>query len=126
PGGNIFDLIQRAYGFDPFGAQILCSDPEVTEEELRDYFPDEVEGKKGHAGNLLIYPKKKHIKSLAIPEELENEPYYLNHDLFEPVITKVQDREGYGNHYGKINFLGEDADRLKEVLQKFEELDYYE
>ncbi|MBD3235246.1 MAG: ATP-grasp domain-containing protein [Candidatus Eisenbacteria bacterium] len=126
PGGHIFDLIQRAYGFDPFGGQILCSDPEVTEEEIASYFPDEVEGKKQHAGNLLVYPKKKRVKALAIPPELEEEPYYLKHDLFEPVTAKVEDRVGFGNHYGHIDFAGEDADRLREVLLRFEELDYYE
>jgi len=126
PGGHIFDLIQRAYGFDPFAGQILCSDPEVSKEEIEDFFPDEVSGKKQHAGNLLVYPKKKQIKSLSIPQELEDEPYYLKHDLFEPVTAKVQDRVGFGNHYGHIDFVGDDADRLREVLLRFEKLDYYE
>lgn len=126
PGGHIFDLIQRAYGFDPFAGQILCSDPEVSAAELEDFFPDEVEGKKAHAGNLLVYPKKRKVTALAIPQELENEPYYLKHDLFEPITSKVQERVGFGNHYGHIDFVGEDADRLKDVLLRFEQLDYYE
>ncbi|MBD3167525.1 carboxylate--amine ligase [bacterium] len=126
PGGHIFDLIQRAYGFDPFAAQILCSDPETSEEELMEFFPDEVNGKKGHAGNLLVYPKKKRVTSLAVPDELEKEPYYLQHDLFEPVTEKVRERAGFGDHYGKIDFFGEDADRLRDVLLHFETLDFYE
>ena len=126
PGGHIFDLIQRAYEFDPFAGQILCSDPEATPEEVAAFFPDEVTGKKRHAGNLLVYPKRKEIKALAIPQELEDEPYYLKHDLFEPVTTKVQDRVGFGNHYGHIDFAGDDADRLRDVLLHFEKLDYYE
>lgn len=126
PGGHIFDLIERAYGFDPFAGQILCSDPEATEDEVAAFFPDEVTGKKAHAGNLLVYPKKRHVEALAIPPELEQEPYYLKHDLFEPITSKVQDRVGFGNHYGHIDFVGDDADRLKDVLLRFEELDYYQ
>ncbi len=126
PGGHIFDLIQRAYGFDPFAGQILCSDPEVSDEEIAAFFPHEVEGKKVHAGNLLVYPKKKKVAALAIPQELEDEPYYLKHDLFEPVTSKVQDRVGFGNHYGHIDFAGAEADRLRDVLMRFEQLDYYE
>jgi len=125
PGGHIFELIQRAYGFDPFAAQIICSDPETTEDELREFFPDEVTGVKGHAGNLLVYPRKDWVTELAIPAELEAEPYFLKHSLFEPVHQKVASREGYGNHYGKIDFLGDDADRLRSVLLRFEEVDYY-
>lgn len=125
PGGSIFELIQRAYGFDPFGGQILVCDPETTEEELAEYFPDEVRGRKGHAGNLLVFPKKKFVQALAIPAELEKEPYYLQHNLFEPIPMKIADREGFGNHYGKIDFFGDDPAQLREVLLHFEELDFY-
>lgn len=125
PGGHIFELIQRAYGFDPFAAQILCSDPETTDEELEAFFPDEVEGKLGHAGNLLVYPRQSFVTELAIPSELEAEPYFLKHSLFEPAHQKVMAREGFGNHYGKIDFFGEDADRLRSVLVRFEDVDYY-
>jgi hypothetical protein len=126
PGGHIFDLIERAYGFDPFAGQILCSDPEASAEEIAAFFPDEVTGKKQHAGNLLVYPKRRQISALAIPQELEDEPYYLKHDLFEPVTSKVQDRVGFGNHYGHIDFVGDDAERLRDVLLRFEDLEYYE
>ena len=125
PGGHIFGLIERAYGFDPFAAQILCADPDTTEEELQAFFPHEVDGCKGHAGNLLVYPRQEVIHELALPEELEQEEYYLHHNLFEPVNAKVAERVGFGNHYGKIDFFGADADRLKERLLHFEKLDYY-
>lgn len=125
PGGHIFELIGRAYGFDPFAAQILVSDPETTDEELAQFFPDEVEGKKGHAGNLLVYPKKDFVTELAVPDELEQEDYFLKHSLFEPLNPKVAARAGFGDHYGKIDFFGEDPDRLREVLLQFEEVDYY-
>ena len=125
PGGHIFELIERAYGFDPFAGQILCSDPETTDEDLAEFFPDEVEGKKGHAGNVLVYPRKKEITELRVPEELEQEPYFLKHDLFEPVSQKVLDRVGFGNHYGKVDFFGEDADRLRTLLETYEKADFY-
>jgi len=125
PGGHIFELIERAYGFDAFAGQILCSDPTTTEEELAEFFPDEVEGKKGHAGNLLVYPKKAVVTELKVPEELEKEPYYLRHNLFEPVTPKVRERAGFGDHYGKVDFFGEDADRMREVLLRFEDMDFY-
>jgi len=125
PGGHIFDLIERAYGFDAFAAQILCSDPETTEEELEAFFPDEVEGKKGHAGNLLVYPRKAVVTELKVPRELEEEPYYLRHNLFEPVTPKVRERAGFGDHYGKVDFFGEDGERMREVLLRFEDMDFY-
>lgn len=125
PGGHIFELIQRAYGFDPFAAQILCSDPETGEDELAEFFPDEVAGKRGHAGNLLVYPRQEYVTELSIPPELEAEPYFLKHSLFEPVQQKVPERTGFGNHYGKIDFFGEDAERLRDVLTRFENVDYY-
>jgi hypothetical protein len=125
PGGHIFELIERAYGFDAFAAQILCSDPETTEEELEKFFPHEVEGRKGHAGNLLVYPKKAVVTELKVPEELANEPYYLRHNLFEPITPKVRERAGFGDHYGKVDFFGEDPERMREVLLRFESMDFY-
>lgn len=125
PGGHIFQLIQRAYGFDPYAGLILCSDPDTTKAELEEFFPEEVGGRKGHAGNLLVYPKRPKVKELRIPSELTDEPYYVSHDLFEPVTEKVSERAGFGDHYGKVDFFGEDADRLREVLLRFEKLEYY-
>lgn len=125
PGGHIFELIERAYGFDPFAGQILCSDPDTSEEELANFFPHEIEGRKGHAGNLLVYPKQQSVTELAVPPELEEEEYYLKHNLFEPVTSKVAERVGFGNHYGKVDFFGEDATRLKSVIKHYEKQDFY-
>ena len=125
PGGHIFELIQRAYGFDAFAAQILVSDPETTEEELEAFFPDEREGKRGHAGNLLVYPKKQLVTQLEVPAELEEHPYYLSHNLFEPVTPKVRERTGFGDHYGKVDFFGDDAEKLRDTLLHFEKVDFY-
>ena len=125
PGGHIFDLIQRAYGFDPFAGQILCSDPQVEKAELEDFFPDAVEGKRGHAGNLLVYPKRDVVTELDVPDELTSDPYFVGHNLFEPVNPKVMARSGFGDHYGKIDFFGEDGSRVEELLRKWEEYDFY-
>jgi hypothetical protein len=126
PGGHIFELIERAYGFDAFAGQILCADPDTSEEELASFFPDEIEGRLGHAGNLLVYPKKELVRQLAVPAELEKEEYYLKHNLFEPLPSKVGKRVGFGNHYGKVDFFGADPTRLKSVIEHYEKLDFYD
>ena len=125
PGGHIFDLIEKAYGFNAFQAQILCSDPDTTEEELDEFFPEEVTSAKGYAGSLMVYPRVRLVEKLDIPEELKNDPYFDKHDLFIPVTSKVAERVGFGNHYGTIFFFGEDSDRMKELLEKYENYDFY-
>ncbi|WP_033542448.1 ATP-grasp domain-containing protein [Planococcus sp. CAU13] len=125
PGGHIFDLIEKAYGFNAFQAQILCSDPETTEEELDEFFPEEVTSAKGYAGSLMVYPRVRLVEKLDIPEELKNDPYFDKHDLFIPVTSKVAERVGFGNHYGTIFFFGEDSDRMKELLEQYEKYDFY-
>lgn len=126
PGGHIFDLIQRAYGFDPFAAQLLCADPQTSDEELQAFFPDEVNNIQGHAGNVMIYPQKPRVTKLEVPDELLQDPLYEKHDMFEPVTQKVAERVGFGNHYGKINFFGDDAEAIKQRLIRWEKFDFYQ
>ncbi|AQQ53540.1 ATP-grasp domain-containing protein [Planococcus lenghuensis] len=125
PGGHIFELIERAYGFSPFQAQIMCSDPATPEEEIDAFFPEEVTSSKGYAGSLMVYPRVRLIEKLDVPEELKNDPYFLKHDLFLPNTTKVADRVGFGNHYGTLFFFGDDSDRMRELLEQYEEYDFY-
>lgn len=125
PGGHIFDLIERAYGFNAFQAQILCSDPDTTPEELDAFFPEEVTSAKGYGGSLMVYPRVRLIEKLNVPEELKNDPYFEKHDLFIPVTSKVAERVGFGNHYGTLFFFGEDSDRMTELLKKYEKFDFY-
>ncbi|MFP3321869.1 ATP-grasp domain-containing protein [Planococcus sp. SIMBA_160] len=125
PGGHIFDLIERAYGFNAFQAQILCSDPDTTPEQLEAFFPEEVTSAKGYAGSLMVYPRVRLIEKLDIPAELKNDPYFEKHDLFIPVTSKVAERVGFGNHYGTLFFFGEDSSRMEELLKTYENYDFY-
>ena len=126
PGGHILELVSKAYGFDALLAFVLCHDPSLTEDELNeilpamDYKPDE------YYGNVMIYPKPGEISQLEIPEELSEEPYFLDHTLVPPISTqKISDREGYGNHFGTVNFRGEDPERMEELLNHFQNVDFY-
>lgn len=125
PGGHIFELIERAYGFSAFKAQIICSDPETTEEELQAFFPEEVTSAKGYAGSLMVYPRVKLIDKLNVPEELKNDPYFDKHDMFIPVTSKVAERVGFGNHYGTIFFFGKDSERIRSLMKQYEKFDFY-
>ncbi len=125
PGGNIFELISRAYGFNAYEALILASDPDATQEELDAFFPDEVTGRKGYAGNLLVYPKAGFIESLDLPDGLLEHAYYEKHNLYQPIAHKVVERAGFGNHYGTVFFFGEDPAELKKTLQHYEGETFY-
>lgn len=125
PGGHIFDLIERAYGFNAFQAQILCSDPDTSPEELDNFFPEEVVSAKGYAGSLMVYPRVRLIEKLDVPEELKINPYFEKHDLFIPVTSKVAERVGFGNHYGTLFFFGSDSGQMQELLKQYEDYDFY-
>ncbi|MDR6225105.1 ATP-grasp domain-containing protein [Desmospora profundinema] len=124
PGGHIYELIQRTYGFSPFEAHLLCCDPDTMEEELLGLFPDETKPN-GHAGSLLVYPRVKEIKSLRIPKELEEHPGFDRHNMFTPVERKVADREGYGNHHGTVFFYHGDSEQVRTPLTDFVDYDFY-
>ncbi|MDZ7801720.1 MAG: hypothetical protein U5K81_13165 [Trueperaceae bacterium] len=126
PGGHMFELMNKVYGFDPYQAHILCSDPATSEDELAaafpapDYVPDTV------AGCLMVYPKPGYVSRLQVPAELEEDPYFEDHTLFEPSAHKVgSEREGYGNHYGTVFLKGEDTGRMKDLLTHYEGVDFY-
>ncbi|WP_211330917.1 ATP-grasp domain-containing protein [Ureibacillus endophyticus] len=125
PGGHIFEHIERVYGFSPYQGQILCCDPETTDEELKTFFPEEVVSAKGHSGNLMVYPKVKSISKLNIPDELKEHPYFLKHNMFLPATSKVSERVGFGNHYGSIYFFGEDSTEMRKLLEQYEKHDFY-
>ena len=119
PGGHIFELIQKVYGFNPFRAHLLCCDPHTTEDELEQYVPKESQAY-GHAGSFLVYPGKKSVSRVQIPSNLEEHPNFDKHTLYKPTITKVQDSgEGYGNHWGTIFLHGEDSKEVSKLLTDY-------
>lgn len=124
PGGHIFELIERAYGFSAYEAQILCSDPNTTEEELQLFFPNPYDYK-GYAGCLMVHPHTDYVKDLEVPDELENHSYFEKHDLFTPPQGKVAERIGFGNHYGTIFFYGENSEEMEYLLKEYEQYNFY-
>jgi hypothetical protein len=124
PGGHIFELIQKAYGFNPFAAFALCADPSTSEEELAAFFPAHDEHK-GYAGCLMVYPKQRVVTRIDIPDRLIKEDYYEKHNLFVPINPKVADRVAFGDHYGTVYFRGSDSDKVRSLLREYEEVDFY-
>jgi len=127
PGGHILELASKSWEFDALAAFVISHDPNATEEELDAIFPAKDFKPKNYHGNVMIYPRKRQFSKLEIPEELNNEPYFVDHTLVPPYSgQKLSDsREGFGNHFGTINFKGEDPDRMTELLQHYEEVDFY-
>ncbi|MEZ6189628.1 MAG: ATP-grasp domain-containing protein [Planctomycetota bacterium] len=124
PGGHIFELIQRAYGFNPFAGFALCCDPNSTEAELEAFFPKE-DQHQTYAGSLMVYPHGKVASHLDVPKELEEDPYFESHNLFVPASPKVAARVGFGNHYGTIFFAGDDPRRMEDLMWQWERHDFY-
>lgn len=126
PGGHILELCGQAYGFDALAAFVCCHDPELSEEELGELLPPLDARPFNFYGNVMIYPHKNQISKLIIPEELKEESYFLDHNLVPPLSSqKVNSREGFGNHFGTVNFKGEDPDRMTELLLHYENVDFY-
>ncbi|MFZ6051805.1 ATP-grasp domain-containing protein [Halocola ammonii] len=126
PGGHILELASKAYNFDALAAFVICHDPSLTDQELDEIFPPKDYKPENYYGNVMIYPHKNEISKLEIPEELNEEPYFLDHSLVPPLSTqKISDRSGFGNHFGTVNFKGEDPERIKDLLQHYETVDFY-
>lgn len=124
PGGHIFDLISEAHGFNAYGAYLLCADPDTDESRLADFFPDD-RAPRRHTANLMVYPQQPEVHELQVPRELLEHPCFERHDMFEPVTSKVADRVGFGNHYGTVFFSGEDPEVLRELVERYEKVDFY-
>jgi len=125
PGFKDFELIERAYGFNAYQASILVFDPKTTEEEIEAFFPREVVDAKGHAGCFAVYPRRRVISRLEIPEETLEHEYFEYHELPSPLEEQVTKRTAFGNHWGLIFFFGDDPYKLRELLRHQEELDFY-
>ena len=125
PGFKVFELLERVYGFNAYQAMVLCFDPKTTEEEIEAFFPREVVDADGYAGSFGVYPRRRVVSQLEIPEETADDPYFDYHELTPPLEEIVTKRTAFGTHWGLVFFHGEDHARLAELLKRQEELDYY-
>lgn len=125
PGFKVFELLERAYGFNAYQGMILAFDPKTTEEEITAFFPREVVDAKCHAGCFGVYPRRRVVSRLEIPEETEDHPYFESHELTQPLEEMVTKRTAFGTHWGLLYFTGPDAREMDKVLKRQEELDFY-
>ncbi|HDZ55045.1 MAG TPA: carboxylate--amine ligase [Pseudomonas xinjiangensis] len=126
PGFKVFELLERVYkGFNAYHASMLVFDPKATEEEVKAYFPREIEDATGYAGCFGVYPRRRVVSQLTIPEETEEHPYFESHELTTPVEEIVTKRTAFGTHWGLVYFVGEDATVMHDLLKRQEELDFY-
>ncbi len=125
PGFKVFELLERAYGFNAYQALIMTFDPKTTDEEVKAFFPKEVVDAKGYAGCFGVYPRRRVVSKLEMPEETENHEYFESHELTPPMEETVTKRTAFGTHWGLIYFFGEDPYVMRDLLKHQEELDFY-
>jgi len=125
PGFKVFELLERAYGFNAYHGLVLAFDPKTTEEEIEAFFPREVVDAKGYAGCFGVYPRRRVVSRLEIPEETEQHEYFEYHELTPPQEETVTKRTAFGTHWGLVFFFGDDPYRMRDLLKHQEELDYY-
>ena len=125
PGFKVFELLERVYGFNAYQASMLVFDPKSTAEEVAEFFPKEVVDADGYAGCFGVYPRRRVVSKLEIPEEVEDDPYFESHELTAPIEETVTKRTAFGTHWGLVYFKGDEAARMKELLKHMEELDFY-
>ncbi|MDX1443237.1 MAG: carboxylate--amine ligase [Gammaproteobacteria bacterium] len=125
PGFKVFELLERVYGFNAYQAMMLVFDPKSTEEEVEKFFPKEVEDADGYAGCFGVYPRRRVVSKLEIPEETEDHPYFESHELTTPMEEIVTKRTAFGTHWGLVFFKGNDPHEMHRLLKRQEELDFY-
>ncbi|MCH8553286.1 MAG: carboxylate--amine ligase [Natronospirillum sp.] len=125
PGFKVFELLERAYGFNAYQGLVLMFDPKTTQAEIDDFFPEPVKDAKGVAGCFGVYPRRRVVSKLEIPEETENHPYFDFHELTPPVEETVTKRTAFGTHWGLVYFFGEDTYTMRDLLKHQEDLDFY-
>jgi len=125
PGFKVFELLERAYGFNAYQGLILSFDPKTTEAEIDAFFPKEVVDAKGHAGCFGVYPRRRVVSQLEIPEETESHAYFDFHELTAPLEETVTKRTAFGTHWGLIYFFGDDPETMRDLLKHQESLDFY-
>lgn len=125
PGFKVFELLERAYGFNAYQGLILSFDPKTTEEEINAFFPTEVVDAKGYAGCFGVYPRRRVVSQLEIPEETESHAYFDFHELTAPLEETVTKRTAFGTHWGLIYFFGDNPETMRDLLKHQESLDFY-
>ncbi|WP_420812690.1 ATP-grasp domain-containing protein [Natronospirillum operosum] len=125
PGFKVFELLERAYGFNAYQGMVLMFDPRTTQEEIDNFFPEAVKDAKGVAGCFGVYPRRRVVSTLEMPAETENHPYFDFHELAPPREETVTKRTAFGTHWGLIYFFGEDTYTMRDLLKAQEELDFY-
>ena len=125
PGFKVFELLERVYGFNAYQGMVLVFDPKATAEEIKAFFPREVVDADGHAGCFGVYPRRRVVSRLEIPEETQDDPYFDFHELTPPVEETVTKRTAFGTHWGLVYFHGDDPYRMRELLKHQEDLDFY-
>ncbi len=125
PGFKVFELLERVYGFNAYQGLILAFDPKTTTEEIDAFFPTELVDAKAYAGCFGVYPRRRVVNRLDIPEETENHPYFESHELTAPTEETVTKRTAFGTHWGLAYFVGDKPDEMHKVLKRQEELDFY-
>jgi hypothetical protein len=125
PGFKVFELLERAYGFNGYQALVLMFDPKTTEDEIENFFPQEVVDAKGYAGCFGVYPRRRVVSTLQIPEDTEDHEYFESHELAAPLEETVTKRTAFGTHWGLVYFFGEDAYEMRDLLKRQEALDFY-
>ena len=125
PGFKVFELLERVYGFNAYQASMLVFDPKTTPEEVAEFFPREVVDANGFAGCFGVYPRRRVVSRLEIPESVEDHPYFESHELTAPLEETVTKRTAFGTHWGLVYFKGDDAHTLRDLLKAQEDEDYY-
>jgi len=125
PGFKVFELLERAYGFNAYQGMVLAFDPKTTEEEINAFFPKEVVDAKGYAGCFGVYPRRRVVSKLEVPEETENHEYFEYHELTPPLEETVTKRTAFGTHWGLVYFFGDNAHKMRDLLRHQEDLDFY-
>ena len=125
PGFKVFELLEKAYGFNAYQGMILAFDPHTTDAEIDAFFPEPVKDAKGYAGCFGVYPRRRVVSRLQIPEETEDHPYFETHELTAPMEETVTKRTAFGTHWGLVYFFGDDPYTMRDLLAAQEALDFY-
>src|SRR5690606_29402584 len=96
PGFKVFELLERAYGFNAYQALILAFDPKTTEAEIRSFFPKEVVDAKGYAGCSDVIPSRRVGSKPEITDDTEDNEYFESIGLTPPLEETVTKRTAFG------------------------------